>query len=78
LEVEYNLGTRPGPSELFSIKWENVDFDRGVIWAYASKTKDWRGIPISQEFRARLLAKREEAKTDYLIEYEGRPLRKPR
>jgi integrase len=76
LEVEWNLGTRPGPSELLSIKWEHVDPVKGVVWIYATKTKDWRDIPISEEFMKQLLAKQEKAETVYVIEYRGKPMKK--
>jgi len=38
-----------------------VNFDKGVVHVYASKTKTWREIDISDEFRAQLLAKKAEA-----------------
>ncbi len=76
IEVEWNLGTRPGPSELLSIKWEHVDFDRGVVWIYATKTKEWRDVPISDHFRQRLLERKKTAKSEYLIEYKGKPIKK--
>ncbi len=76
IECEWNLGARPGPSELLSLKWENVDFNKGVVWIYASKTKTWRDIPISEQFRQRLLYKKSMAKSEYIIEYNGRPIKK--
>lgn len=48
--------TCPGPSELFSIRWQDVDFDRNYVQVFATKTKSWRDIPINQEFRAKLLS----------------------
>ena len=76
LEVSWNLGTRPGPSELLSIRWDHVDFERGVVSVYATKTSSWRGIPISPAFQARLLSMKARAQTDYLIEYQGKPMKK--
>lgn len=58
LEVQFRLGTRPGPSELLALRWEHVNFDAGSISVLATKTKTWREIPISQEFRTRLLEKK--------------------
>jgi integrase len=71
LEVEFALGTRPGPTELLSLKWENVNFKENYIEVYARKTKRWREIPISPEFRERLKAKKVHAKSGYIIEYRG-------
>jgi len=70
LEVEYALGTRPGPSELLSLKWENVNFREDYIEVYAHKTKTWRQVPISPAFKNRLFARKAKAKTDYIIEYQ--------
>jgi len=76
IEVEWRLGTRPGPSELLSIKWDHIDFDRGVVRVFAGKTREWREIPFSQDFRVRLLSMKAQAKTEYVIEYKGRPMKK--
>lgn len=76
IEVEWNLGTRPGPSELLSLKWENVDWQNNCVWVYASKTKTWRNIPIGDEFRRRLFEVKERAQTEYIIEYKGKPVKK--
>ncbi len=78
IEVEWNLGTRPGHSELFSLKWENVDFENNQVWVYASKTKTWRVIPITGHFRQRLLEMKKAARTEYIIEYRGRPVKQLR
>jgi integrase len=75
LEVQWELGTRPGPSELFAIRWSDVDFDHSLIRVRGTKTKTSdRLIPISDEFKERLLAKQAEASSTYLIEYKGKPI----
>lgn len=76
MEVQWNLGTRPGPSELLSIRWDDVDFQQPAVKVYASKTQTWRDIPISQPFRDRLIERRNEAQTEYLIEYKGQPVKR--
>jgi integrase len=58
------------------LKWQDVDFDKDRVNVYASKTKDWRTIPISPEFRSRLLSKQKEARTEFVIEYQGKPMKK--
>ncbi|SNR98802.1 Site-specific recombinase XerD [Humidesulfovibrio mexicanus] len=76
LEVEANLGTRPGPSELFSIRWADVDFEGLLVHVRGTKTEGAsRIVPITPDFRARLLIMRQEAKSAYLIEYKGRPVK---
>jgi integrase len=75
LEVQWELGTRPGPSELLTIRWVDVDFRYDFIRVRGTKTKTSdRQIPISHEFKERLLVKRAEAESGYLIEYKGRPI----
>lgn len=72
LEVCFNLGTRPGESELLSLKWEDVDFERSEVSVYATKTKTSRKVPIRPEFRERLLQAREDADSAYIVSYRGK------
>ncbi|MEW5772980.1 MAG: site-specific integrase [Thermodesulfobacteriota bacterium] len=78
LEVQYNLGTRPGPSELFAIKWQDVDFDKERVYVFATKTQEPREIPLRASFVRRLWEMRQRAESDYVIEYKGQPIRKLR
>lgn len=75
IEVQWELGTRPGPSELFSIRWGDVDFEHSLVRIRGTKTATSdRLIPISAEFKERLLAKRTEADSAYIVEYNGKPV----
>ena len=75
LEVQWELGTRPGPSELFAIRWADVDFEHNIIRVRGTKTKTSdRLMPITKEFKERLLAKRAEAGSAYLVEFDGKPI----
>lgn len=61
IEVEYNTGVRPGPTELFNMKWEDIDFTTGAIRIYPSKTASHQRYHtqyISQAFLKRLEEKR--------------------
>ena len=79
LEVEWNLGTRPGVTELFALRWEDVAFDIPAVRVRGSKTDGSnRLIPISDDFKARLLIVRQEAQSDYIVEYKGKPVRQLR
>ncbi len=76
LEVEYHLGLRSGPSELLSLKWEDMDLDNGEAHIYAPKTKTYRTIPIKDEkFLEALRERRDIALTPYVIEYDGKPVK---
>jgi integrase len=51
MEVCFNLGTRPGPSELFALRFEQFDFDAGTVRIYATKTKTFRTVPVTTTIR---------------------------
>jgi integrase len=74
MEVCFNLGTRPGPSELLSLKWVNLDLEKGNAQIYATKTKQFRTVPINPGFIARLREMKQIAKSEYVVEYKGRKL----
>ena len=74
MEVCFNLGTRPGESELLSLRWENVDFTAGTVRIYATKTKTYRTVPVNPEFLERMEHVRDESESGYVIEYMGRGL----
>jgi len=74
MEVCFNLGTRPGESELLSLRWDDVDFQAGTVRIYASKTKSYRTVPINPEFLKRMELARDESVSGFVIEYMGRGL----
>jgi integrase len=78
IEVEWNIGTRPGESELLVLKYDHLDIDNKLINVYGRKTKKWRKVPINEGFIERLLEKKKESQTGYVIEYKGKPIRKIR
>lgn len=75
MEVCFNLGVRPGPSELLALRYESVNFEKGTVTVYASKTKTYREIPVKQEFLEHLREKKKESKQGFIIEYEGKPVK---
>ena len=74
MEACFNLGTRPGPSELFALRWEHVDFDGCTVHIYATKTKTFRTVPVTADFLERLREIRKTSKSGFIVEYEGKPL----
>ena len=74
MEACFNLGTRPGPSELFALRWEHVDFDGCTVRIYATKTKTFRTVPVTESFLDRLREMRKTSKSGFIVEYEGKPL----
>lgn len=75
LEVGFNLGARTGESELFALKWEHVDFARGEVRIYATKTKTFRTVPVKATFLIRMGDEQARSKSGYVIEYAGRPVK---
>lgn len=72
MEVCYNLGTRPGASELLSLRWDHIDFEKSTARIYATKTKTFRTVPIHPEFLQKLMKVRESSLSGYVVEYRGR------
>lgn len=75
IEVAWNLGVRTGESELFALKWSDVNWAQSTVRVFATKTQSARVIPVSSEFMARLKEMQACAETEYLIEYAGRPVK---
>ena len=65
------LGVRPGPCELFSLKWSDVDFDKNQVHVYASKTNTHRYVDFTDDFGVLLKEHKKISTTEYLVEYEG-------
>ena len=62
-------------SELFSLKWSDVDFENNTLRVRGTKTLGAnRIIPLTPHFKERLLEMRKKATTCYLIEYKGQPI----
>lgn len=74
MEVCFNLGTRPGTSELLSLKWHQVDFERSTVKIYASKTNTYRIVPVKPIFLERLKMMKTHAVSEYIIEFRGKPV----
>ncbi|AGW13770.1 tyrosine-type recombinase/integrase [Megalodesulfovibrio gigas] len=77
LEVMWELGARPGESELLALRWEHVDFVGLTIHVPGTKTEGAdRVMPITEDFRARLLVMRQRSRCTHVIEYQGKPVKK--
>ena len=74
MEVCFNLGTRPGPSELFALRYENVDFSAGTVRIFATKTQTYRTVPVTAAFLDRLREMRRFSSSGYIVEYDGKPV----
>ena len=72
MEVCFSLGTRPGESELLALKWEHIDFEKGIARIYASKTKTYRSVPIASTLLEKMKEKRAQSQSGFVIEYRGK------
>lgn len=75
LEVNFNIPVRPG-NDLFSLKFDDVDFNRKKIKVYHSKVRRETWISLTDTFIAILKEKQNLHKSGYIIEYKGRPVKK--
>lgn len=78
LTVAWNIPVRPGDDDLFSLKFEDVDFDKGNVRVYHTKVSKQAIIPLQSSFLRHLRQKQLENKTGYLIEYAGKPIKQVR
>ncbi len=60
MKVAYFVGLRPGKSELFALKWEDIDFQQNRIRIYAPKTDSYRWQYVSVEFMGEMQKRYEE------------------
>ena len=72
VEVCFNLGVRSGDSELLSLRWSDVDWERKQVRIFGRKTKVYRVIPVKDAFLERLRKMRAISLTEFIIEYRGK------
>ena len=75
LYVCFNLGCRPGESELFALKWSDVDFEKKSIHIYGRKTNRHRYVPINDDFCAILREKKAVGVSEFIIERDGQQVK---
>ncbi|MGX8718905.1 MAG: tyrosine-type recombinase/integrase, partial [Desulfovibrio sp.] len=72
------FGMRVGPSELFSLKWEDVDIDGQVIHVKAAdknENEPWRDVPIKESLLPVFRSWREEDMQkgcEYVVNYHNK------
>lgn len=74
MKVCFNLGTCPGPSELFALRWKHVNFEKFTVRIYATKTTTFRIVPLTPAFLERLREMKDKSQSSYIIEYRGKPM----
>lgn len=66
IEVEYNTGVRPGPTELFALTWDDFDYETGALTVFSSKTGTSYTQYVSMEFLDRLKERRAKVRAEDL------------
>lgn len=75
------LGLRVGVSEIFALRWRNVDLARGVVLIDTSrknKNAPWREVPLRQELLpifSEWFSEDDAAGVEYVVSYKGRPVK---
>jgi len=76
------LTTGARTSALLELTWDRCDFDRERIYlrnpAITRRHKGRAVVPMTRTLKAALLAARTGALSDYVIEWAGKPVQKPR
>jgi len=72
-------GVRPGRKELFSLTWDDVDFNEGILRITSAKKRGIpaRFIPLTDQLRGFLAVWRDEdGGQGHIVHYFGRPITK--
>ncbi len=72
----FSLSTGLRKSNVFNLKWSDIDLDRGHVTIHAdeSKTKTALAIPLNNT-ALELLLKRKDSNKEYVFTYKGKPIR---
>ncbi|MBD5641857.1 MAG: site-specific integrase [Desulfovibrio sp.] len=74
-------GVRIGQSELFKLRWEDVDLQRLVLRVHGSRKNTdapWREVPIRKELAPAFMQWQQadiEARVEWLIHWQGKPVK---
>jgi len=79
LDTAYHTGVRPGPTELFCMKWEDVDWHLKRIRIYSQKTDTWRWQYPDKKYFRRMVSKHKQMQKKYpgcpwICSYNGRQI----
>ncbi len=75
LDVEYHTGCRPGETELFKLKFSDVNWEAKKIIIRSTKTGD-REVPLKPKFVERLKKALKKTASDFIITYRGNPVKR--
>jgi integrase len=75
IAVAWYTGCRPGASELFALRWSDVDWVNGGLWLYRPKTGTKWFLPLKDTFMATMKEMAGKADCEWVVSYEGRQVK---
>jgi len=78
--IGFYTGVRPGRSEMFALRWSNIDWRQRTIWIRAARKHGpaARMVPLHPDLLDRLLSWHrsdvESGNPDFIVHYRGRPV----
>lgn len=75
IRIGWQLGCRIGPSELFSLRWDDIDLNAGIIRMPNAKKgaeSDCRVLPVPDVLLARMNEWQENTNCEYVISWHGK------
>lgn len=77
IRVGWHLGPRIGPSELLSLRWENIDLENGIIQmpnACKGASSDMRTLPLPANLLARMKKWKASESCEWFINWHGKKI----
>lgn len=75
VKLAVKTGARPGPSELFKLKYADIDYEAKTIHIRGTKTASSdRHVPLDDDMLAALQCWQFSATTEYIVEFRGKPV----
>jgi integrase len=74
--LAFYLGVRVGPGELFNLRWENFDFERGKVMIHCAQKNlkvPWREIDLHSSLLPLLTSWRTDG-NEHVIHHKGKPV----
>lgn len=73
LQILWGIGVRPGKSELFTLRWDDINWKTKHIRVRGTKAASSdRSLPLPDELISILKERQGAAKTEYLLEWKGK------
>lgn len=76
LQILWGIGVRPGKSELFTLRWDDINWKTKHIRVRGTKTvSSDRSLPLPDELFSILKERQGKAQTEYILEWKGKQVK---